>query len=171
MRAEFSSMVRYWNVGHSSGRCASCRKNARHSNTDRKSTRLNSSHSQISYAVFCLKKKKYTPWIVCLPMHALRATTSLPRSARPAFSWFAGPAFSAAAPALNAEQAATPTRSRTRACESVQRIERCVCGVVATGDMLGARSRRLEILAERVVVAQMSTSKVSEMAPYRDAQI
>src|SRR2546427_4806573 len=33
-----------------------------HSNTamaaDRKSTRLNSSHSQISYAVFCLKKKK-----------------------------------------------------------------------------------------------------------------
>src|SRR2546430_7012193 len=28
---------------------------------DRKSTRLNSSHSQISYAVFCLKKKKHTP--------------------------------------------------------------------------------------------------------------
>src|SRR2546430_6845472 len=28
------------------------------SRTDRKSTRLNSSHSQISYAVFCLKKKK-----------------------------------------------------------------------------------------------------------------
>src|SRR5688572_32202786 len=27
-------------------------------NGDRKSTRLNSSHSQISYAVFCLKKKK-----------------------------------------------------------------------------------------------------------------
>src|SRR5688572_32147897 len=26
---------------------------------DRKSTRLNSSHSQISYAVFCLKKKNY----------------------------------------------------------------------------------------------------------------
>src|SRR5689334_24840244 len=30
--------------------CAACR--------DRKSTRLNSSHSSISYAVFCLKKKK-----------------------------------------------------------------------------------------------------------------
>src|SRR5688572_31405671 len=30
---------------------------------DRKSTRLNSSHSQISYAVFCLKKKN--------PIHAL----------------------------------------------------------------------------------------------------
>src|SRR2546430_12137407 len=28
---------------------------------DRKSTRLNSSHSQISYAVFCLKKKKNRP--------------------------------------------------------------------------------------------------------------
>src|SRR5688572_32721057 len=28
---------------------------------DRKSTRLNSSHSQISYAVFCLKKKRL-PW-------------------------------------------------------------------------------------------------------------
>src|SRR2546430_4333069 len=27
---------------------------------DRKSTRLNSSHSQISYAVFCLKKKKWS---------------------------------------------------------------------------------------------------------------
>src|SRR2546427_7375038 len=30
----------------------------RHTRLDRKSTRLNSSHSQISYAVFCLKKKK-----------------------------------------------------------------------------------------------------------------
>src|SRR2546430_10800194 len=29
------------------------------SGKDRKSTRLNSSHSQISYAVFCLKKKKH----------------------------------------------------------------------------------------------------------------
>src|SRR2546427_2853015 len=36
------------------------------SSGDRKSTRLNSSHSQISYAVFCLKKKKcvivWDPW-------------------------------------------------------------------------------------------------------------
>src|SRR2546430_7146909 len=31
---------------------------ANRQNRDRKSTRLNSSHSQISYAVFCLKKKK-----------------------------------------------------------------------------------------------------------------
>src|SRR5688572_32349592 len=32
--------------------------NEPHDSKDRKSTRLNSSHSQISYAVFCLKKKK-----------------------------------------------------------------------------------------------------------------
>src|SRR3712207_8204945 len=30
---------------------------------DRKSTRLNSSHANISYAVFCLKKKKKIPYI------------------------------------------------------------------------------------------------------------
>src|SRR2546430_7707257 len=34
------------------------------SERDRKSTRLNSSHSQISYAVFCLKKKKNTSKIM-----------------------------------------------------------------------------------------------------------
>src|SRR2546427_7629332 len=32
---------------------------------DRKSTRLNSSHSQISYAVFCLKKKKHNRGDLC----------------------------------------------------------------------------------------------------------
>src|SRR2546427_12720118 len=35
-----------------------CWNETRHGDRDRKSTRLNSSHSQISYAVFCLKKKK-----------------------------------------------------------------------------------------------------------------
>src|SRR2546430_13234006 len=34
-----------------------------HKSLDRKSTRLNSSHSQISYAVFCLKKKT-----CCVPL-------------------------------------------------------------------------------------------------------
>src|SRR5689334_24314769 len=34
-----------------------------HARRDRKSTRLNSSHSSISYAVFCLKKKKQNPKI------------------------------------------------------------------------------------------------------------
>ena len=34
--------------------------------TDRKSTRLNSSHTVISYAVFCLKKKKTKISNICL---------------------------------------------------------------------------------------------------------
>src|SRR5258708_23592055 len=34
--------------------------------TDRKSTRLNSSHQIISYAVFCLKKKKKNKIDICL---------------------------------------------------------------------------------------------------------
>src|SRR2546430_3987413 len=36
---------------------------------DRKSTRLNSSHSQISYAVFCLKKKKKSVLCYMLQSH------------------------------------------------------------------------------------------------------
>src|SRR3712207_8559142 len=45
------------------------------SNRDRKSTRLNSSHANISYAVFCLKKKKITarpesvPYLVAARRH------------------------------------------------------------------------------------------------------
>src|SRR2546430_12528583 len=38
---------------------------------DRKSTRLNSSHSQISYAVFCLKKKKTAILVTQLTAHLL----------------------------------------------------------------------------------------------------
>src|SRR2546422_5310707 len=41
----------------SSQRCRAARASA-NSFSDRKSTRLNSSHGYISYAVFCLKKKK-----------------------------------------------------------------------------------------------------------------
>src|SRR2546421_7181915 len=37
---------------------SACTSPAAQLSTDRKSTRLNSSHDQISYAVFCLKKKK-----------------------------------------------------------------------------------------------------------------
>src|SRR3712207_8956812 len=39
---------------------------------DRKSTRLNSSHANISYAVFCLKKKKKTCHIVLFINSAIR---------------------------------------------------------------------------------------------------
>src|SRR2546430_13389498 len=38
---------------------------------DRKSTRLNSSHSQISYAVFCLKKKKIETRLLHLNIQSL----------------------------------------------------------------------------------------------------
>src|SRR2546430_12977400 len=41
---------------------------------DRKSTRLNSSHSQISYAVFCLKKKQ--------PTHTLLTRDAVPLGSR-----------------------------------------------------------------------------------------
>src|SRR2546427_7193758 len=45
---------------HQSSAVPTCRQDLQLCNgeVDRKSTRLNSSHSQISYAVFCLKKKK-----------------------------------------------------------------------------------------------------------------
>src|SRR2546430_8721325 len=58
---------------------------------DRKSTRLNSSHSQISYAVFCLKKKNVIPFRhrrnECYPFHTpftdlLHAAVSAPRTGR-----------------------------------------------------------------------------------------
>src|SRR2546430_9826837 len=42
---------------------------------DRKSTRLNSSHSQISYAVFCLKKKKTDTTPSANTVHTAHAST------------------------------------------------------------------------------------------------
>src|SRR5256886_13607369 len=45
---------------------------------DRKSTRLNSSHSQISYAVFCLKKKKHITPTQCFYIYR---ASSRPRPA------------------------------------------------------------------------------------------
>src|SRR5437762_9784899 len=55
-----------------SGWCGKVRRRGRRG--DRKSTRLNSSHRCISYAVFCLKKKKYPPsFALCLrPIHSCR---------------------------------------------------------------------------------------------------
>src|SRR2546421_9475409 len=51
------------------------------SNTDRKSTRLNSSHDQISYAVFCLKKKK--AHLILLASHHRDYTAAPPHPLRP----------------------------------------------------------------------------------------
>src|SRR2546422_6935352 len=47
-----------WCVARGGGRQPSGAPAARRVDRDRKSTRLNSSHGYISYAVFCLKKKK-----------------------------------------------------------------------------------------------------------------
>src|SRR3712207_8556302 len=44
--------------GSATGRSACDERSHRQFSIDRKSTRLNSSHANISYAVFCLKKKK-----------------------------------------------------------------------------------------------------------------
>src|SRR2546428_5861919 len=46
--------------------------------TDRKSTRLNSSHDQISYAVFCLKKKKRQPCRLPIRCRGAMPRTGLP---------------------------------------------------------------------------------------------
>src|SRR2546428_2634028 len=43
---------------------------------DRKSTRLNSSHDQISYAVFCLKKKKKKKYHNIINRTGIRQTTA-----------------------------------------------------------------------------------------------
>src|SRR2546427_8454138 len=43
--------------GRRAAQCFGLDAGAKSNDLDRKSTRLNSSHSQISYAVFCLKKK------------------------------------------------------------------------------------------------------------------
>src|SRR5258708_8256380 len=48
--------------------------------TDRKSTRLNSSHQIISYAVFCLKKTTHTHRR--LPHRAVHPTTPMPAARR-----------------------------------------------------------------------------------------
>src|SRR5256886_12389245 len=52
----------YEDLPKNEDRCFVCKIDLR-VELDRKSTRLNSSHSQISYAVFCLKKKKQNTYI------------------------------------------------------------------------------------------------------------
>src|SRR2546429_6536640 len=53
-----SSVPREQPVRQAHATCLTCLRLASILGTDRKSTRLNSSHGYISYAVFCLKKKK-----------------------------------------------------------------------------------------------------------------
>src|SRR5256885_9710590 len=63
--------------GTSGFREGRCQVSGRASWSDRKSTRLNSSHLVISYAVFCLKKKKDThPAVTYYNNHSYRDTHS-----------------------------------------------------------------------------------------------
>src|SRR5256885_5020469 len=74
---------------------ASAPRAAWRSSTDRKSTRLNSSHLVISYAVFCLKKKKETTFVLIYLFHChelalddvvTEETTADPGQPDPAFA-------------------------------------------------------------------------------------
>src|SRR3712207_7239501 len=49
-------------AAHRAGDAAAAAGHGAAAREDRKSTRLNSSHANISYAVFCLKKKKQLPY-------------------------------------------------------------------------------------------------------------
>src|SRR6266496_512916 len=65
----YTTLFRSWRICRRPGDCRAPPPGSRyHGRQDRKSTRLNSSHVEISYAVFCLKKKNdyvavspYTP--------------------------------------------------------------------------------------------------------------
>src|SRR2546430_12714345 len=81
----YTTLFRSCSAGMALDWTVSCGASASSTRLDRKSTRLNSSHSQISYAVFCLKKKKHddTPACVrhdCIEHERLTACeTSVPR--------------------------------------------------------------------------------------------
>src|SRR5258707_9093444 len=61
--------------GDSCRECLCCIRPGRIQQRDRKSTRLNSSHANISYAVFCLKKKKSRP-VPDSPGHSYRQSAN-----------------------------------------------------------------------------------------------
>src|SRR2546430_12522322 len=68
--------------GSRNGFAQRCLSNARgadetQNRSDRKSTRLNSSHSQISYAVFCLKKKNIRISVTCICVSDLSPCTGI----------------------------------------------------------------------------------------------
>src|SRR2546429_5885953 len=64
--------------------CGSCCRSSDASvpNRDRKSTRLNSSHGYISYAVFCLKKKNNDTFDDCSPVYYTSAPSAYPTAAQ-----------------------------------------------------------------------------------------
>src|SRR5256885_7946143 len=84
--------------------------------SDRKSTRLNSSHLVISYAVFCLKKKKHTH---CRLVHAVmlpdnvRLVLFTPHLATPTLRQFRAPRAGPSAPYMTLTLLALPRRCAT----------------------------------------------------------
>src|SRR5256885_12238607 len=64
-----------WRLDRGAARRRSDQARQRRSPGDRKSTRLNSSHLVISYAVFCLKKKKKGTTVLSLLNHTPHDTT------------------------------------------------------------------------------------------------
>src|SRR2546430_13515380 len=63
-RVREGGRVAFWVYGHEGNEWITRYVDPLRKAIDRKSTRLNSSHSQISYAVFCLKKKKINSTLV-----------------------------------------------------------------------------------------------------------
>src|SRR5436190_16887947 len=72
-----SDLVGPGRAGRGSAARGRPRRRTRRARPDRKSTRLNSSHTVISYAVFCLKKKKY-PTALTRPFTMTFSGASLP---------------------------------------------------------------------------------------------
>src|SRR2546426_5779072 len=82
-------------------RSQNCGTTSASSTEDRKSTRLNSSHLVISYAVFCLKKKKHVKsshlvisYVVCNLEKNSRRTGHAGRARTAAHGWYHGHAAS-----------------------------------------------------------------------------
>src|SRR5438874_4011966 len=64
-------------VQYAHARISSLKRKSADAGVDRKSTRLNSSHVEISYAVFCLKKKRYDRYNHHRAMALARAVSGL----------------------------------------------------------------------------------------------
>src|SRR6266536_4799953 len=77
----YTTLFRSRRHDHPRARVRRCRRRGRCGRRDRKSTRLNSSHEWISYAVFCLNKKKFD--VVPLTSEQERQVFEVPPHTRP----------------------------------------------------------------------------------------
>src|ERR1039458_5342593 len=80
----YTTLFRSWSGADDRRQHSGCHPNSFDTDLDRKSTRLNSSHLGISYAVFCLKKKNNYPLPACGRPHRCPSTPSgTPRQPAP----------------------------------------------------------------------------------------